>query len=286
MKLFNRFEFLNRLQLNESRSVQINEDEVISLIKNHCKTWLENSDINSDVTKIYRGLTTDKQDEKYLIVDPSLHNRQSLTNSGFYHWIISTSQKWKNFPNRSKSIICSTDKYDASSYGTLYRVIPYDNAIFGVCPANDIWYSFRKTLTAQYSTSLVKFNNTLKTFRTILRDENIIKNDDYDITSYETLIQYCEIIDKHIEFLIKFYENTGDQASRILQLFKEKGTYKALEDLFDPIENEFKVMQYNSDFNISSEDSKSHEIWTESKCLLVKFNIVEDLRDIINNKND
>jgi len=50
--------------------------------------------------------------------------------------------EWKNFPDRTKSFIVSTQSRGASVYGHVYRVWPVGDPLLAICPNQDFWDSF------------------------------------------------------------------------------------------------------------------------------------------------
>ena len=80
----------------------------------------------------------------YTIVRPSSATREAGFSNTTYLNIIDDSEMWSEYPDRRKSIICSTSDDISKSFGRLYVVIPTDNAKFGVCPDYDFQQCFDK----------------------------------------------------------------------------------------------------------------------------------------------
>ena len=63
---------------------------------------------------------------------------------------------WKNYPKRSKSLVCSSSKSISWGYGNkAYVVFPYNNAKIGVCSEVDLWESF-------IDLNVLEFNDDLR----------------------------------------------------------------------------------------------------------------------------
>ncbi len=276
MKLFNRSDFYNNYHvLNEGRSVKINEIEMIKLIKENCQVWLN----NLNLSRIFRGVNNE---DKYLFIDPNEYERKSLyqDDKSFYHWIITSSNKWKSFPLRSKSIICINKLSIAKDYGGsegTYEVIPYDNAKFGICPTKDLWESFD----LKFATTLDEFNYTLNLFTVFCKKYKI---EIPSVNSTESVKDWCTVIDDNndqlSEHLSKLEENDREVyiLRKLLVLFKKYGTYDYLENLLDPVNNEFKILKYDDTFNLGKE---THEVWTDSPCILIKYPFNDNIRNEI-----
>ena len=72
--------------------------------------------------------------------------------------VIDNSKYWKDFPKRSRSLIC---RYNSSNY---YRVIPLDGSIWGETNERDFWSSFKRVRNDQ-SMWLDSFNKALSSFK-------------------------------------------------------------------------------------------------------------------------
>jgi len=113
------------------------DEEVINYIIENCSEWLENP------TPIERVIDTETICFKSKPV-----KRYSRDNSNEYTLLMDHLPKWKNYPKRSKSFICSLGK---SHLGALndYCVIPENGAMWGVAPQYDIFFSFKNNLSEE-----------------------------------------------------------------------------------------------------------------------------------------
>jgi len=97
--------------LKEGRTKDITKRKFLEIYE-------ENIGVNPEkLPKIYRGL-----DENYLYgyVKPAEYSRKSRNTSNYYTLIMDHSQKWKQYPKGSKSIICTTSRSKAENYGSIY----------------------------------------------------------------------------------------------------------------------------------------------------------------------
>ena len=228
MELFNKKDFLS---LNESRSTELSEEDAIKLLKKNC-------DIDYCLKyPIYRG-TTDNKEFKF--IDPKLHNRTSANTANYYTMILDNSPLWVDFPERSQSIICSTYNYYAGSFGTKYRVFPYKEAKFGICPNMDFWNCFAKVTKKLDNIDSLDLGD----FNTYLEDEyHLTRKDSYE--EIKTKLQAANIWDIITKEIL-----IPDQRP----------------DYFLSLDYYGKDMQSLFDNNKIS----NNEIWTDSKCILVK----------------
>jgi hypothetical protein len=209
-------------------------------------------------TGIYRR--TNKKD-KIIFIKPSQYERASMAGYNFCTLLVDNSKYWKEYPKRSRSIICfSGDGKDDGIYDDfgkyLFRVIPKLNAKIAVCPSYDIWYSFNKCLRfidnflneyiETYIEDIDDFNHLLKKVFKLKEKDNfdVIKN---KINKYT-------LSDKQKKFLIKYNFRT---------------LYELIDYYLSPGLNGFQLVNYDNNFKIT----KNREIWTDADSLLINDNI-------------
>src|SRR5574344_2183201 len=126
--------FIDFLHENtNSYKTKISIDKAKQLIKDHCK--------NIDLKRpLWRGM---RDTDNSFILHGEKGNRVSITD-GNYHTVIidhNISKNKLNYPLRSKSIICITDKGKSNTeiFGDeRYAILPFDNTVIGVVPESDI----------------------------------------------------------------------------------------------------------------------------------------------------
>jgi hypothetical protein len=116
---------------------EIDSDDAISLLYEYAKDGLKAIQ-NGGV--IYRGFEEKPGDDDFLIMDSSTGERTSKDTDNLYQLMLSASTKMKDFPDRSKSFICVTDKYVATIYGQVYVMIPFDGANLAVSKEQDFFH--------------------------------------------------------------------------------------------------------------------------------------------------
>jgi hypothetical protein len=237
---------LNNFLLNESRSIKISENDCIEMIK---KDYM---DAIHSKNRIYRG---NNEDAPFLYIKPSNYERESpYAVNNYYNLLLSNLPSWSKYPKRNKSVICTTeydvaDRYKNSDFP--YLVLPKDGAEIGVCPENDIWFSFR----GSGIHVLNDLNDVLK---------NIIKVAAAD----EKIRDY-----KHLEMVLKNIYYDEEEDTEIYSIFKQfqiiikdypkTSLFNLINDLLSPVDNDFKVT------NIKNRIPDGLEVWISDPCILI-----------------
>lgn len=270
-------------ELKKYTDFDLNEDKNSDVVLDEKKFWeIYNNFATShkDIIKntklshreIYRGISTNK----LLISGHPPKNRQSLQDENWSNLLLSSFKSWSKFPKRINSIICTTDKNVAKNYGNVYVLIPLDGSKFGVCPKNDIWYSFNHWFENE-NYQLSHFNSGLSLlFSSLLgnkvKDDSSFKNFLANINSIQSLIKSDEsIIDKILENI-----NLNKKISNFLNdkfiAEVKSGNFplaEYLEAKMSPEQNMFKVLKYNNKFYDSLNNNFSRELWSSDSCLFV-----------------
>ena len=96
--------------------------------------------------RIYRGMDVYDTDFFYQpVMQPG--TRKSANVPNWYTLIMDNVPEWSKFPKRSASVICTTDPIASRDYGVTFNVLPFGNPIIGICPNEDIWFSFPRLKT-------------------------------------------------------------------------------------------------------------------------------------------
>jgi hypothetical protein len=208
-------------------------------------------------TKIYRRKKTGTG-SKIFFIEPSKFERKSINTANYYTLLIDNSKYWIDYPKRSQSIIgCSTYDIDDTYGKELYQIIPKLNAKIGICPKEDIWYSFSKGLKiinyvfdanislSYFGEPMHRFNNFLSLYFKIKKNDGfkIIKN---KINNYK--------FDPEDKLAIKHFKKYGF-----------KTVYELIDYCLSPELNGFKLAKYSNNFHIP----KGKEIWTDADSLMI-----------------
>lgn len=215
-----------------------------------------------------------------IIIDPKEYDRKSANTKNYYTYIIDNSKDWKDYPKRKNSLICS--------FGAKKRwiVIPFDGSKWGVCPTDDLWFSFDLLNIAN---NLMEFNNLLTDMlklTVIDTSKNYgpidnTKEEFFDILKKLTIF----IKNKNKEEFEKYLKNFSNNINRFIILFdylkKFDDVRTALENLFNPCNsfstvNEFKLLEYKE---LITKCHQEYEIWTDSKCILFPVDEIDILKE-------
>ena len=198
----------------------------------------------------------------YIYVDPSKSKqlRVSANTDNYYTLVIDNSPEWKDYPKRSKSLICSTDRGYADSFGEVYRVYPINGAKIGVCPGDDIWNAGH--------VANVGFEGIANYINNVLRTDPI-KVDRAD-GSYENMVDVFERVDMNTDDILKFMEKYGASYEKyylpffLLYLDSGYSFMEFIEWLLDPKLCRFKHVITGQLIPFG------REVWVDSPCVLIK----------------
>ena len=238
--------------LTEGRSKPLKEEDFIKLIKSgKYDDAIKGFDKKQGI--LYRGVM-DSKHIPYSIIDPTKGRlRRSANTSNEYTLLMDNLPEWKDYPKRSRSLICTTDKWYADGFGDLKIVLPVNGAKLGVCTSEDLWDSFMLIFPELRASEMDSFNRRLQE----------IIGDDFD-KNWTTLRKQINKFDKgEVDFYVSGQWQT--------LIDKHGSLMKALRYLLDPKNNEFYLSQIGNDL------PRSGEVWTDSPCLLVTVDTPNDV---------
>jgi len=204
---------------------------------------------------IYRGIRDNSPNIKYINPMYNSTNRISANSQNYYTLWIDNNEKWKDFPKRSKSLICSSSISVAEDFGKAHVVIPLINCRIGVCPKDDLWFSFEKTSNVTIDT----INNVI--FE-IAKEQNIVEltSNRGRIDNYHDLIVGLNKI--NVDDLVignSYYYSLNTY-------FKEFGVVGFFDKVLDPHSNNFKITDWKN-FDVVGKK----EIWFSAPSLLLTY---------------
>lgn len=222
---------------------------------------------------IYKGFSSDR--ERVTIVDASKIQRTSQNTNNIYTYFTSNvSQKWKAFPPRNRSLICSTHYGTAYNYaratGTVYVIFPFNGAKIGVCPTYDMWDSFGVTM-----------NEDLNSFAEFMKGQCIRYMEMNGIKTFGAQAHWDlsnNAVEPYFPAFMKFpvsdfkvvtWENNAFHVSE----YAERGYNVAqyMESILDPEANGFNVINTSQ-----MSDLPSHsEVWVSGKCVVVAKSVFD-----------
>ena len=197
---------------------------------------------------VYKGIKN--LDKPVYTTDPRKGYRMSANTSNYYTLLMDNLPVWKDYPKRSRSLICSTNWFKAKRYGNLYIVLPLNGAKFGVCPSHDIWdtdiepnFSFN-AVNAYYGEQELSESSYPEFLRGLVH------------TSYNFYDSISDLEESHIKH--HFAMSVNNAAT-------EQEMEKVLSTYYNPQRLGFKLLPINE---IPSRKT-SREVWTDSPSYLI-----------------
>lgn len=255
----------------KNRSVKLNaSSQVMSkLINSKCKT---SKNLFADGLVFYRGINLNAN---FYNIDPSKTIRIPNQQSRLAHFLLDLLPSWENWPKRSRSVIFTNNKDQASEYGNLYIVLPTDGAEIAICPKMDFWDSFsyvKKRIRVDgipdfnvfFSSNFfpVVYGIEIKNINNSNQIKNIFKNLDVNVKSTDDvrnkIIKKINFIPPNYTLLLKDMERENFDGDLI----------KYFDGLLNPQRNGFELVKIES-MNAKFLYGKYKEMFTESKCVLV-----------------
>ncbi len=237
----------------ESRSKSITADEAIDLLQKNCKESIKYK------PTLYRGYN--KSTEDYNYIDPSKSIRVSANTANYYTLFMDNDSYWKEYPKRSRSIIGATSLERLSGWPTVLKIYPYDGAKIGVCPKQDIWFSFKSKM---YALDEINASITMATkYKTIMNYKDLVE-----------AFKFIDMIKNDIDdkYVIDIFKNIGYYKS-------DKSFYQVFKKYMSPVLNNFKLV--GCDYKTKG----NYEFWTDSQCVMLRMNDLnkDPLDDLLNN---
>ena len=251
---------------------------LVGLVKSRYTNYVSMYPIDAP---IYRGITGK---EDYYIVNPATSVRLSQNTSNEYTWLLSELPNWKQFPARTRSLICTTDYGHAKYYGNAYVVVTPNRASIGVCPEPDIWGSF--PLLESLFPSLATLNRAIQNvIMTVLK---LNYSDQHSNEFFSALKQANSLLS--VPDLNPFF-GYNELSDTLLQAYQTERNKKAdltfkdfLAILLDPYRNGFDL-ETTETIGDSLHD-KTVEVWTQDVCILVRADKYSEFIEIINPQED
>lgn len=273
--------FSNIIKINESYN-PIDEDTFNNLIDTSY-TFL-NSDFKPD---FYRGIDSL---EKIILINTDDYIRYSKGADKItaYNYWIDNQEDWKEYPKRSRGIICSNVNDIANEYGNVYKIFPLstpEKFKAGVCPTSDIWRSYVKGFESGFEIfnrghlnvnylfvelsmlvdSLgIKFSNFFELLN-IIQERYIDKISEFDTQSKFWETEESRFLNKASDTVKTIIDYCVNNKLNILQQFNI---------VFNPKVNEFKLINYSNIESFykklnSGEVRNAREIWFEGPAIAV-----------------
>jgi hypothetical protein len=229
---------------------------------------------------IYRGLRGSAT-YPYWVVNPVKSYRVSRNTNNFYTGLLDKLPAWKDYPKRSRSIICSSNPAYCESYGNVVVVLPVNGAKIGVCPEEDIWASFRGTLhnrlgidslgdfNSFFVDALYTINDTLGRLARELTEDSydlFMKRMDAEVPPYVLSNSIKKTLNR------EWHMAPARKISTDLLENQTAGWEDYFNKLLDPKTNKFQIQTIET-FHVDY----VHEVWTDATSLLISDHHAKEL---------
>jgi len=219
-------------------------------------------------SRLYRG---NYDLARYALTDPTKGRlRRSSNTSNEYTLFMDNNKIWNEYPNRGRSIICSTDMLSSEQYGDNGLVIPMNGTLLGQCNEFDLWSSFKVLEKSLDVEDMDDFNHTLRFLIGVGNDTNW-RTLRKSFTTFDKKLKeggwesiYNDIITK-----TKYQkEYARELVSRWEKIWKGS-MMKTMEYLLDPKTNKFKLKKSGDKFE------PNREVWVGGKALYVSLDYLD-----------
>src|SRR5574343_313323 len=107
-------------------------DDLRDILEDNCKVFLGAIKSDQKVNITYRGFKEYTEDFYSLNINDEKYEYKNLYKIRFDKIL----QSWSDFPKFDKSLTTTTNDISDIKYDSIYRVVPYDNAKYGVTANN------------------------------------------------------------------------------------------------------------------------------------------------------
>lgn len=265
--------------------VELTLEDAFKRIETHCSDYLE---LVSSVKKlrIYRGdnnttgcIATFGDSDSFVRYSANTHN--------WYNMWIDSSEKWKKYPPRLSSYICSNRQESSDSYGSLMAIFPYNDAKIGIASAADMWESFKNGFNeAGLKPGAPITDIALDDLMDITYNIQKILGIKISQTNAKSMRNTLKEIDLHDEKLSEEIEGRATILSGFIQSARAhyKTLYEVYDAIFDPVVNKFTATTPGSIPGTNKAGQSEFELWVGGKCVFININYLqleakeEDLR--------
>lgn len=267
----------------------VSVDQAVAWLKANASKSLEAS--KSSRNWFYRGA---KYSEFFGLIDSRKFNRVSANTLNTYTIWFDNNPMWKDFPKRSKGLVCSSSRNVASGYassGSPYLVIPSDDSHVGVVGARDFWNAFPAT--KELGPGMYDLDDFVRTVNRFARAyfyvvggetmdkarlilDNLASHPEN--ASYEDLVWVLKnITSKEMSKIFVDHHGVFEDWSVFIATFTEKydSMYELFEDVLSP--KNAKLSNAMAPTAIKMVDD-SNEVWITGPCFVIDEDTLDSLR--------
>jgi hypothetical protein len=295
MKINNNLRNIKKILLSSSENGWNSKRIDYSTLKELLLTdYYEAYRLAMDNIVIYRGDKSFYEKDIYYI-NPGIRKSQNSKYNLYTTLFSEILPSWSKYPKRNHSVICTTLPATASDYGhgVAFLILPKNGTELGICPAPDIWGSFKQSsieVLSWFEKMYYKLlricgysdtSNGFKDIKEILNSFEFLKN--HEITEEESSIFINDISftdsdvilatdlvrnNKNLlEFFDKILLNPNQNNFKLIKLKDLESHYKENEIWFD---NEYLAIEYYNFWELINNDQEFYK-----KYVRKKFNLNE-----------
>ena len=247
--------------INEGRSQTIDLDYTLEYIEYNCSEIVNN--YRKTKNYIYRGIPNTKP---FLKISPKSFTRKSANTLNYYTILFDyLLDSWKNWPNRSESIVCTSDSSNAAGYGNLFLVFPSNKNYIAKCPADDMWSSFMKNI----YTDLDMFNQGLKKLMYKINPGDVV---DFSPEELKQVLNHVKTSLHNDEDFLEYAKQKAPWLRKLIDDILVSGEDMSMIEFLNytlhPKRNGFELV--NTSKGIGSDSGV--ELWTTADSVMVNIN--------------
>jgi hypothetical protein len=284
---YNTPEEVNHMRIQElmenptghSRRQPLTAEQVVQMLPDYAHAWQKY--LAGDA--VYRGVSRDVGHGGRSWIDPRSRPRPSANTSNLYTLFVDSDPRWDNYPDRSRSLICTNTWRTAKSYGDPHVVLLKNHSRIGICSEGDWWLSFGHLMA-----ELRRYQNSsiydMSDLNKILADAyKTVFAQEISLHSADTLTADLDRLGTHLrEHDLDYWASLGRKEeyvfgqSGLFKLFlsQDASMTELLSQLLDPAANDFSVTTVEA----YQQPEDERELWSDGTALMLDLAAVEQLK--------
>lgn len=241
-------------------------DEMVEWVEENASYFMANDG------EIYRGIDSHNAEGLY---NGTQMNRSAANTHNYGNLWMSNHHDWSNFPNRSKSFICTTNPEYTEGFGTQYMVIPSDSSMIGICPTEDMWDAFPDIRKLTNGMGFSEFMDLIE----YLIQEKTGSNQNY-AKDWDRMAGVLNSVD--IDDVKKAAEEKNGNAGMAMRLLSYM-QYKQIETLYEVFEQLFnpKKAGFSIEPAATFPELDGREVWMSGSVLIVLPHTYRQIKDAL-----
>lgn len=237
----------------------IDVKKAISLLNANCREGLQ---AISTGGLLYRGF---KHKSAVMTIDTSLGARTSRDTNNIYQVMMEVSGALRDYPKRSQSLICSTDSQEASTYGAVMVIIPFDGTELVVSNHFDFLYNDVRGKLVEIGDDIDRLTDKVYF---VLRALGLPKRGQYTV---DDVPRFNQLIEGNLEGFIYEWNHYFETSERVMRKFAEQNKGRVFEALCDEICTPKSLKLKKQMFGTGVK--RNVECWFSGKCVAIDIRL-------------